>query len=81
MARSTHGRIALLAASLAVAIAACPSFARDDAPAVAGKAIDPKAFGRPDSLLFWTPEQQRVGYPNMDRLYLTREISRGNPNA
>src|SRR4030095_1093380 len=32
-------------------------------------------------VLFWTPGQQRVGYPNMDRIFLTRTISRGDAKA
>jgi CubicO group peptidase (beta-lactamase class C family) len=74
MARS-HGLLFLLPALSLCAVALA------DTSAVKGKPIDPKAFGRADSLLFWTPEQQRAGYPNMDRLYLTREISRGSPDA
>lgn len=46
-----------------------------------GASIDPRQFGRADSLLFWTPEQQRIGYPNMDRIFVTRVISRGGVAA
>jgi CubicO group peptidase (beta-lactamase class C family) len=42
---------------------------------------DPKAFGPPGAVLFWTPEQQRIGYPNIDRIFLTRTISRGQQKA
>jgi CubicO group peptidase (beta-lactamase class C family) len=52
-----------------------------DTPAIAGTTLDLKALGPPDRVLFWTPEQQRASYPNMDRIFLTREISRGDPKA
>jgi CubicO group peptidase (beta-lactamase class C family) len=77
MARSQS--LLFLLPVLSLVAASLPALA--DTPAAKGTAIDPKAFGRADSLLFWTPEQQRVGYPNMDRLYLTREISRGSSDA
>lgn len=32
------------------------------------------AFGHPDSVLLWTPEQQRAGFPRYDRLFHTRLI-------
>src|SRR5678816_4532153 len=62
---------------LCAALAAIPFFAHADTPA----ALDSKALGPPDRILFWTPEQQRVSYPNMDRIFLTREISRGDPKT
>ena len=38
---------------------------------------DPNAqFGSPESLLFWTPAQQQVGYRNMELIFATRSISR-----
>jgi CubicO group peptidase (beta-lactamase class C family) len=55
--------------------------------AAAGCAIDPRergseripqsAFGPREGVLFWTPEQQRIGYPNMNRVTGTRAIHRG----
>ena len=62
---------------LCAAVAAMPLFAAADTP----PALDSKAFGPPDRVLFWTPEQQRASYPNMDRIFLTREISRGDPQT
>ena len=53
-----------------------PLLAAADTPA-----IDSKALGPPDRVLFWTPDQQRASYPNMDRIFLTREISRGDPKT
>ena len=38
-------------------------------------------LGPPDRVLFWTPAQQQASYPNMDRIFLTRELSRGDPKA
>jgi len=55
---------------LCAALAAIPFFAHADTPA----ALDSKALGPPDRVLFWTPEQQQASYPNMDRIFLTREI-------
>jgi len=62
---------------LCAALAAVPLFAHADKPPV----IDSKSLGPPDRILFWTPEQQRASYPNMDRIFLTREISRGDPKT
>src|SRR5262249_5065617 len=62
---------------LAAALAVVPLFAHADS----SPAIDSKSLGPPDRVLFWTPEQQRVSYPNMDRIFLTREISRGDPQT
>ncbi|HKU17496.1 MAG TPA: serine hydrolase [Steroidobacteraceae bacterium] len=56
---------------LCAALAAAPLLAFADTP----------AYGPPDRVLFWTPQQQRVSYPNMDRIFLTREISRGDAKA
>jgi hypothetical protein len=39
------------------------------------------ALGPPDKVLFWTPAQQQASYPNMDRIFLTRELSRGDPKS
>jgi CubicO group peptidase (beta-lactamase class C family) len=70
-----------LAAGLLTTLVAVVAAA--DTPVVATRApdsnaIDASRFGPPGSVLFWTPEQQRVGYPNMDRIFLTRAISRGD---
>lgn len=48
--------------------------------------VDPKDdashLGRPDKLLFWTPEQQVAGYRNMDKVFPTRIIKAGGkPSA
>jgi CubicO group peptidase (beta-lactamase class C family) len=43
----------------------------EEPPSFAG---EPLAFGHPDSVLLWTPEQQRAGFPNYDLLFDTREI-------
>jgi CubicO group peptidase (beta-lactamase class C family) len=37
-------------------------------------ANDPEFFGPPDKILFWTPEQQVVGYRNIDKIFPTRAI-------
>lgn len=45
---------------------------------------DPNAqFGSAESLLFWTPAQQQVGYRNMELIFPTRTISRvaSSPHA
>jgi CubicO group peptidase (beta-lactamase class C family) len=62
---------------LVAAVAALPLFAHADTP----PALDSKSLGPPDRVLFWTPEQQRASYSNMDRIFLTRELSRGDPKA
>src|ERR1044071_3895459 len=62
---------------LCAALAAIPFFAHADTP----PALDSKALGPPDRVLFWTPEQQQASDPNMDRIFLTREISRGDPKT
>src|SRR5262245_31562161 len=59
------------------ALAAMPLLAHADTPPV----VVSKSLGPPDRVLFWTPEQQRASYPNMDRIFLTREISRGDPKT
>jgi len=54
-----------------------PLFAAADASkAVASKAapVAQAEFGPADKLLFWTPEQQRVGYRNMDRIGPSRPL-------
>ena len=61
---------------LCAALAALPLLAYADTPPV-----DSRTFGPPDRVLFWTPDQQRASYPNMDRIFLTRELSRGDPKA
>jgi len=35
----------------------------------------PLEFGHPDSVLFWTPEQQLAGFPNYDRIFDTRLVA------
>src|SRR3954447_1770716 len=62
---------------LCALVAAVPLFAH----AGTSPAIGSKSLGPPERILFWTPEQQRVSYPNMDRIFLTREISRGDPKT
>ena len=62
-------------------IASLTLLAGVDTPVAAATAVDLKALGPPDRVLFWTPEQQRATYPNMDRIFLTREISRGDPKT
>jgi CubicO group peptidase (beta-lactamase class C family) len=63
----------------AALVALLPLLSVADTPAAAK--VDPKALGPADRVLFWTPEQQRASYPNMDRIFLTREISRGDPKT
>ena len=43
------------------------SIAQDD--------LDAHDYGHPDSVLFWTPEQQLAGFPNYERLFETRTVS------
>src|SRR4030095_4194664 len=57
---------------LCLAVASLPLLVHADTPL---------ALGPPDRVLFWTPVQQQASYPNMDRIFLTREISRGDPQA
>lgn len=48
-----------------------------DAPSTPTPPNDPTAqFGSAESLLFWTPAQQQVGYRNMELIFQTRAISR-----
>src|SRR5262245_4179401 len=82
---SLHKTLAacLLAAS-GLASALVPAVGAADTPAIANRAAsapDASKFGPPQSILLWTPEQQRIGYPNMDRIFLTRTISRGDAKA
>ncbi len=37
-------------------------------------ALDAEHFGKPETILFWTPEQQVAGYRNMDRIVPVRWI-------
>jgi CubicO group peptidase (beta-lactamase class C family) len=55
----------------------CTSTAQAEAPTL-DPAEDASHFGDPDSILFWTPEQQVAGYRNIDSLYPTRRISAGD---
>lgn len=48
-----------------------------DAPYI-DPADDSKHFGSPESVLFWTPEQQVSGYRNSDRIFPTRTIKAGD---
>jgi CubicO group peptidase (beta-lactamase class C family) len=85
--------VAMIRSSLRKAFATCllagsalvPPVAAADTPVIANRpgdsAPDTSRFGPPQSILFWTPEQQRIGYPNMDRIFLTRTISRGDAKA
>lgn len=50
-------------------LAACQAPSADDPASPATL-----AFGHPDSVLFWTPEQQLAGFPNYDVLFDTRPI-------
>ena len=45
-----------------------------EAPSSERAAPEELAFGHPDSVLFWTPEEQRAGFPNYDRIFDTRSI-------
>jgi CubicO group peptidase (beta-lactamase class C family) len=41
-------------------------------------AVDASNFGPPNELLFWTPEQQVASYRNIDKIFPTREILKGD---
>lgn len=58
-----------LAAFAAAIVLAAPVFA---APVPAQK------LPQPGNFLFWTPAQQRVGYRNIEKIFPTRVIRRGN---
>ena len=69
-------------AAVLFAVTLLPLFAAADATkAPAQKPVARSEFGPPDKLLFWTPEQQRVGYRNMDRIGPSREISHAGAKA
>jgi len=36
-------------------------------------------FGHPDSVLLWTPEQQRAGFPHYHLIFPTRSVAAGGP--
>lgn len=66
--------------ALAVIGSACgPASGPHVAETRAGSATLPvHDFGHPDSVLLWTPEQQRAGFPNYDLLFDTRFIPASN---
>lgn len=56
------------------AVAAVVAIVGACAPAPDESRTDTLPFGHPDSVLHWTPEQQRAGFPNYDRLFGTRVV-------
>ncbi len=60
---------AAAAGMLVVGLCSCQPSPADDAPRTPAL-----AFGHPDSVLFWTPAQQRAGFPNYDVLFDTRPV-------
>ena len=54
-----------------ISIGACTGGETSDTPAIAGG----PPFGHPDSVLFWTPEQQLAGFPNYDQIFDTRALA------
>jgi CubicO group peptidase (beta-lactamase class C family) len=67
-----------LSGTLLVGIAVLlPMLSAADAPKAAPqKPVKASELGPPTGLLTWTPEQQRVGYRNIDRILPTRELTR-----
>lgn len=57
-------------------VISCLTACASSAPAPK-KAQAEQAFGDPQKLLFWTPEQQLAGYKNVERIYNTRSIPAG----
>ncbi|MCA1791692.1 MAG: beta-lactamase family protein [Thioalkalivibrio sp.] len=62
--------------TLVLAVASCApgDGLGDRGEALPAGGTESLAFGHPDSVLLWTPEQQRAGFPNYDLLFDTREI-------
>lgn len=75
----TTVRLSLFNSTLAIAaiLLAAIGTAAADAPTI-DPADDPKHFGSPEELLFWTPEQQVAGYRNMASILPTRVIRAGD---
>ena len=63
--------IGRLAASLVCVLSTISAYA--DTPTIDPK-DDAKHFGKPENILFWTPEQKVAGFRNQDRLAPTRAI-------
>lgn len=80
LARCTWLALAVLAACGPEPASSKPDAAASTAPP-APVAIAPLQLGPPDRVLVWTPEQQRDGYANMDRVFPTRVISRERRDA
>ncbi len=68
-------KISALLFALLFAIGSVPVWAQ--APYM-DPAHDAEYFGSPENILFWTPEQQVVGYRNMDQLVPVRWIRAGS---
>ncbi|MDE2462091.1 MAG: serine hydrolase [Alphaproteobacteria bacterium] len=63
---------ALMAAAVATATLAAPALAKAPHYTAAATLPSPKNF------LFWTPSQQEVGYRNIEKIFPTRVVKRGN---
>jgi len=63
-----------LALGLALAPGGCTPGADVATEVATGSDPDSFAFGHPDSVTFWTPEQQQAGFPNYHRIFPTRAI-------
>jgi CubicO group peptidase (beta-lactamase class C family) len=65
---------ALLFGSLVVVLACCAA----SVDRVAAEQDDAASFGHPDSVLFWSPEQQLAGFRNYDRIFHTSVVEAGD---
>ncbi len=52
-----------------------PPESATSAPAAAAAAADAPKFGKPERILFWTPEEQLAGYKNVHRIAPTRPVA------
>ena len=72
MIRSSLGRYEILELLLCVMCGGCSPSA--DLADFAERADDARNFGHPDSVLFWSPDQQLASFRNYDRIFATRAI-------
>lgn len=70
------GAFKIACRTLSVCLLGATSPALADAPYI-DPADDAKHLGPPESVLFWTPEQQVAGYRNSHRIFWTRPIRAG----
>lgn len=67
----------IIGKALCLAVLALPVALQAKAPFV-NPADDLQYLGAPDKLLFWKPKQQIASYRNIDKIFPTRQIARGD---